>query len=322
MEYRAFGRTGWQVSAIGTGTWAMGSLWGPVDDRESLAALNRAVDLGVNFFDTADAYGSEPLLGQLRRSRRESIYIATKIGMGVNPDPRGYNRKNIEGFVDGSLRKLGVETLDLLHLHCPPIEVYNPEVFGILDDLVKAGKIRFYGASVERISEALKAIEFPNVQSLQLVFNMLRQRPIDDLFPETKRRGVAIVARVPLASGMLTGKLTRQTKFARDDHRNFNRDGSAFDRGETFSGVDFEVGLASVDELRPLVPEGWSMAQMALRWILMFDDVACTIPGAKRPAQVEDNVRAASLPPLSEETMAAVRSVYDRHIRKDVHHVW
>jgi aryl-alcohol dehydrogenase-like predicted oxidoreductase len=322
MEYRAFGRTGWQVSAIGTGTWAMGSLWGPVDGRESLAALNRAVDLGVNFFDTADAYGSEPLLGQLRRQRRESIYIATKIGMGVNPDPRGYNRKNIEGFVDGSLRKLGVETLDLLHLHCPPIEVYNPEVFGILDDLVKAGKIRFYGASVERISEALKAIEFPNVQSLQLVFNMFRQRPIDDLFPETKRRRVAIVARVPLASGMLTGKLTRQTKFARDDHRNFNRDGSAFDRGETFSGVDFEVGLASVDELRPLVPEGWSMAQMALRWILMFDDVACTIPGAKRPAQVEDNVRAASLPPLSEETMAAVRSVYDRHIRKDVHHVW
>jgi aryl-alcohol dehydrogenase-like predicted oxidoreductase len=322
MEYRAFGRTGWQVSAIGTGTWAMGSLWGPVDDRESLAALNRAVDLGVNFFDTADAYGSELLLGQLRRQRRESIYIATKIGMGVNPDPRGYNRKNIEGFVDGSLRKLGVETLDLLHLHCPPIEVYNPEVFGILDDLVKAGKIRFYGASVERISEALKAIEFPNVQSLQLVFNMFRQRPIDDLFPETKRRGVAIVARVPLASGMLTGKLTRQTKFARDDHRNFNRDGSAFDRGETFSGVDFEVGLASVDELRPLVPEGWSMAQMALRWILMSDDVACTIPGAKRPAQVEDNVRAASLPPLSEETMAAVRSVYDRHIRKDVHHVW
>jgi len=322
MEYRAFGRTGWQVSAIGTGTWAMGSLWGPVDDRESLAALNRAVDLGVNFFDTADAYGSELLLGQLRRQRRESIYIATKIGMGVNPDPRGYNRKNIEGFVDSSLRKLGVETLDLLHLHCPPIEVYNPEVFGILDDLVKAGKIRFYGASVERISEALKAIEFPNVQSLQLVFNMFRQRPIDDLFPETKRRGVAIVARVPLASGMLTGKLTRQTKFARDDHRNFNRDGSAFDRGETFSGVDFEVGLASVDELRPLVPEGWSMAQMALRWILMFDDVACTIPGAKRPAQVEDNVRAASLPPLSQETMAAVRSVYDRHIRKDVHHVW
>ena len=322
MEYRAFGRTGWQVSAIGTGTWAMGSLWGPVDDRESLAALNRAVDLGVNFFDTADAYGSELLLGQLRRQRRESIYIATKIGMGVNPDPRGYNRKNIEGFVDGSLRKLGVETLDLLHLHCPPIEVYNPEVFGILDDLVKAGKIRFYGASVERISEALKAIEFPNVQSLQLVFNMFRQRPIDDLFPETKRRGVAIVARVPLASGMLTGKLTRQTKFARDDHRNFNRDGSAFDRGETFSGVDFEVGLASVDELRPLVPEGWSMAQMALRWILMFDDVACTIPGAKRPAQVEDNVRAASLPPLSEETMAAVRSVYERRIWKDVHHVW
>lgn len=322
MEYRAFGRTGWKVSTTGTGTWAMGSLWGPVDDRESLAALNRAVDLGVNLFDTADVYGSEPLLGQLRRDRRETIYIATKLGMRVNPDPRGYNRKNIAVFVESSLRNLGVEALDLLQLHCPPIEVYNPEVFGILDDLVKEGKVRFYGVSVERIREALKAIEFPNVQSVQLVFNMFRQRPIDDLFPETIRRRVAVVARVPLASGMLTGKMTRETRFARDDHRSFNRDGSAFDRGETFAGVDFEVGLASVEELRPLVPEGWSMAQMALRWILMFDAVTCAIPGAKRPAQVEDNVRAAALPPLPEETMAAVRSVYDRHIRKDVHDLW
>ena len=322
MEYRPFGRTGWRVSATGTGTWAMGSLWGPVDDRESLAALDRAVGLGVNFFDTADVYGSEPLLGQLRRRTKEPIYIATKLGMRINPDPRAYNRKNIGVFVESSLRNLGVEAIDLLQLHCPPIETYNPEVFGLLDDLVKAGKIRFYGVSVERISEALKAIEFPNVQSVQLVFNMFRQRPIDDLFPETKRRGVAVIARVPLASGMLTGKMTRQTKFARDDHRNFNRDGSAFDRGETFGGVDFEVGLAAVDELRPLVPEGWSMAQMALRWILMFDAVACAIPGAKSTAQVEDNVRGAALAPLPEATMAAIRSVYDRRIREDVHHFW
>lgn len=322
MEYRAFGRTGWKVSAIGTGTWAMGSLWGPVDDGESLAALNRAVDLGVNFFDTADVYGSEPLLGQLRRNRREAFYIATKLGMKVNPDARGYNRKNIGNFVDSSLRNLGVEAIDLLQLHCPPIEAYNADVFGILDDLVTAGKVRFYGVSVERVGEALKGIEFPNVQSVQLVFNMFRQQPIDDLFPEAKRRHVAIIARVPLASGMLTGKMTRQTKFARDDHRSFNRDGSAFDRGETFGGVDFEVGLASVDELRPLVPEGWSMGQMALRWILMFDAVTCAIPGAKTPAQIEDNVRAASLPPLPEVAIATARSVYDRRLRTSVSQLW
>ena len=322
MEYRSFGRTGWKVSATGTGTWAMGSLWGPVNDRESLAALNRAVDLGVNFFDTADVYGSEPLLGQLRRQRTETFYIATKLGMQVNPDPAGYTARNIRMFVESSLGNLGVEALDVLQLHCPPVDVYNPEVFGILDDLVTQGKIRFYGVSVERISEALKAIEFPNVQSVQLIFNIFRQRPIDDLFPETRRRHVAVIARVPLASGMLTGKMTRQTKFPKDDHRSFNRDGSAFDKGETFSGVDFDVGLASVDELRPLLPEGWSMAQMALRWILMFDAVTCTIPGAKTPAQLEDNVRAAALPPLSEATMAAIRSVYDRHIRKDVHPFW
>ncbi len=300
----------------------MGSLWGPVDDRASLAALNRALDLGVNFFDTADAYGSEPLLGRLRRVRRDTFYIATKIGMRVNPDPRGYNRRNIGLFVESSLKNLGVETVDLLQLHCPPIAVYNAEVFGILDDLVREGKIRFYGVSVERISEALKAIEFPNVQSVQLVFNLFRQRPIADLFPETKLRHVAVVARVPLASGMLTGKMSRQTKFAKDDHRSFNRDGSAFDRGETFAGIEFETGLAAVEELRPLVPEGWSMAQMALRWILMFDAVTCAIPGAKSPTQVEDNLQAGALPPLSQETMAAITSLYDRRIRKDVHEVW
>ena len=322
MEHRTFGRTGWNVSAIGTGTWAMGSLWGPVDDRQSLAALNRAADLGVNFFDTADVYGSEPLLGELRRQRRDPFYIATKLGMRVNPDPKGYNRRNIRVFVEESLRNLGVEALDLLQLHCPPIQVYNAEVFGILDDLVGEGKIRFYGVSVERIREALRAIEFPNVQSVQLVFNMFRQRPIDDLFPETIRRQVALIARVPLASGLLTGKMTRQTKFARDDHRSFNRDGSAFDRGETFAGVAFETGLAAVEDLRPWVPPGSTMAQMALRWILMFEGVTCAIPGAKSPAQAEDNISAASLPALSSETMAAIRSVYDRHIREDVQDLW
>jgi aryl-alcohol dehydrogenase-like predicted oxidoreductase len=322
MEYRELGRTGWKVSTIGLGTWAMGSSWGPVDDNQSLATLNRALDLGVNFFDTSDAYGSEPLLGQLRRQRHEPFYIATKMGMGVNPDPRGYTRRNLTYFVENSLQNLGVEVIDLMQLHCPPIEAYNPEVFGILDDLVKQGKIRYYGASVERIVEAEKAIQFPNLQSIMIIFNIFRQRPAEAFFDEAKRRGVGIITRVPLASGLLTGKMTPATTFARDDHRTYNRDGRAFDRGETFSGVDFETGLAAVEELRPLVPPGTSMAEMALRWILMFDAVTCTIPGAKRPAQAEDNIRAAELPPLSDDTMQKIRGVYDKYIRAQVHNLW
>src|SRR5512136_1775251 len=285
MEFRELGRTGWKVSRIGLGTWAMGSLWGAVDSRESMAALHRALDLGVNFFDTADVYGSEPLLGQLRRERHELFYIATKMGMGINPDPRGYNRKNLTAFVEGSLRQLGTGTIDLMQLHCPPIEVYNAEVFGILDGLVKQGKIRHYGVSVERIDEARAAIKFPGVQSVMIVFNLFRQRPIEDFFPEAQRRQVGIIARVPLASGLLTGKMTRSTRFERDDHRSFNRQGAAFDKGETFSGVDFEKGLEAVEELRPLVPPGMTMAQLALRWILMYDAVTCAVPGAKRAAQ-------------------------------------
>lgn len=322
MIYRELGRTGWKVSAIGFGTWAIGSLWGPVDERESMAALNRAVDLGVNFFDTADVYGSEPLLGKLKRQRKEPLILATKMGMQVNPDPGGYNRRNLGLFVERSLRSLGVETIDLMQLHCPPIEVYNAEVFGLLDDLVTQGKIRHYGVSVERIDQALKAIEFPNVQSVQIVFNMFRMRPITDLFPEAQRRKVGIIARVPLASGLLTGKMTPSTSFARDDHRAFNRNGAAFDRGETFSGVDYEIGLKAVDQLRPLVPEGATLAQMALRWILMNEAVTCAIAGAKRPDQVEDNVRSADLLPLSASTMERISEVYDQHFRQEVHPLW
>ena len=303
MEYRELGRTGWKVSSIGLGTWAMGSSWGAVDSSEALAALNRALDLGVNFFDTADVYGSEPLLGQLRRERSEPFYIATKLGVRINPDPKAYTRENITAFVEESLRNLGTETIDLMQLHVPPIKVYNHETFGILDDLVAQGKIRHYGVSVERIAEAQKAIEYPGVQSVQIIFNIFRQRPAEDIFPEAKRRRVGIIARVPLASGMLTGKMTRATTFAPDDHRNYNRDGQAFDRGETFSGVDFEIGLQTVEELRPLVPPGATMAQMALRWILMFEDVTCAIAGARRPAQAEYNIHAADLPPLSDSTM-------------------
>jgi aryl-alcohol dehydrogenase-like predicted oxidoreductase len=322
MEYRELGRTGWKVSAIGLGTWAMGSSWGAVDDRQSLATLNRALDLGVNFFDTADVYGSEPLVGRLRRERSEPFYIATKMGVKFNPDPLAYNRENMTASVEGSLRDLGVETIDLMQLHVPPPEVYNAEVFGILDDLVKQGKIRHYGVSVERIAEAEKALEFPGIQSVQIIFNIFRQRPAETFFPEARRRGVGILARVPLASGMLTGKMTRATTFSPDDHRSFNREGQAFDRGETFAGVDFEAGLEAVEELRPLVPVGATMAQLALRWILMFDAVTCTIPGAKRPAQAEDNISAVDLPPLSDSAMEEIRAIYDRHIRAHVHHLW
>ncbi len=322
MEYRQLGRTGWSISAISLGTWAMGGLWGSVDKRECLAALHLALDLGINFFDTSDAYGSEPLLGQLRRERSEPFYIATKMGMGVNPDPRGYTRRNLNGFVESSLQNLGADTIDLMQLHCPPIEVYNPEVFAILDDLVTQGKIRHYGVSVERIVEAREAIKYPGVQSVMLIFNMFRQRPIDEFFPEAQRRQVGIIARVPMASGLLTGKMTRTTKFQPNDHRAFNRQGQAFDRGETFSGVDFERGLQAVEELRPLLPPGATMAQFALRWILMFEAVTCAVPGAKRPTQAEENARAADLPPLSGSTMDRIRDIYDRRIRPDVHHLW
>jgi len=327
MQYRDLGRTGWKVSEISFGAWAIGGAWGPVDDRDSIAALHRAIDLGVNFIDTADVYGdgrSERLVAQVRKERSETIYIATKAGRRLDPHTAdGYNAANLTRFVERSLRNLDTDCIDLLQLHCPPTEVYyRPEVFGALDDLVQAGKIRYYGVSVEKVEEALKAIEYPNVQTVQIIFNMFRHRPAELFFPEAKRRKVGILARVPLASGLLTGKMTPQTSFDLDDHRHFNRHGEAFDVGETFSGVDYKTGLEAVEALRPLVPPGATMAQFALRWILMFDAVTCAIPGAKRPSQAEDNVRAADLPPLSPETMAKVREVYDRYIREQVHHRW
>ena len=327
MEYRELGRTGWKVSAIGFGSWAIGGTWGAVDDRESLAALQRALDLGVNFFDTADVYGdgrSERLLAQLRKGRREPFYIATKAGRRLDPHiASGYNRQNLTAFVERSLKNLDTEALDLLQLHYPPSEVYYmPEVFDVLDDLVKAGKLRYYGVSVEKVEEALKAIEYPGVQSVQIIFNIFRQRPADLFFAEAQRRRVGILARVPLASGILTGKLTRASQFAPDDHRTFNRHGEAFDRGETFSGLDYEVGLEAVEALRPLVPPGQTMTQMALRWILMFPAVTCAIPGAKRPQQAEENIQAASLPPLPDATMTEIGEIYNRYVRSHVHHYW
>jgi aryl-alcohol dehydrogenase-like predicted oxidoreductase len=327
MQYRELGRTGWKVSEISFGAWAIGSMWGAVDDNESLAALHRAVDLGVNFIDTADVYGmghSERLVARLRKERKETLYVATKAGRRLSPHTTdGYNRQNLTRFIEDSLKNLATDCLDLVQLHCPPTPVYyRPEVFGALDGLVKAGKIRYYGVSVETVEEALKAIEFPGVQSVQIIFNMFRLRPAELFFCEAKRRKVGILARVPLASGLLTGRMTRATTFGKDDHRNFNRHGEMFDVGETFSGVDFETGLRAVEELRALVPPGATMTQFALRWILMFDAVSCAIPGAKRPAQVDENFRAGELPPLSDAQMAKVREVYDRLIRAQVHQRW
>jgi aryl-alcohol dehydrogenase-like predicted oxidoreductase len=327
MRYRELGRTGWKVSEISLGTWAMGSAWGSVDDAESLAALHRAVDLGVNFIDTADVYGrgrSERLIARLKKERRETIYVATKAGRRLAPHTAdGYNRPNLTQFVEDSLRNLQTDCLDLVQLHCPPAEVYyRPEVFGVLDDLAKAGKIRYYGVSVEKVEEALKAIEYPGVQTIQIIFNMFRLRPAELFFPQALRRRVGILARVPLASGLLTGKMTRQSTFAGDDHRTLNRHGELFDVGETFSGVDFEAGLAAVEELRALLPPGVTLAQLALRWILMFDAVTCAIPGAKRPSQAEENVRAADLPPLTAAQMVRVREIYNQCVREHVHQRW
>ena len=327
MNYRELGRTGWKVSSISFGAWAIGSAWGTVDDKDSLAALNRALDMGVNFFDTADVYGdgrSESLLANLKRERKEDFYIATKAGRRLNPHTAsGYNKKNITAFVERSLKNLNTETIDLLQLHCPPTEVYYmPQTFAVLDDLIKEGKLRYYGVSVEKVEEALKAIEYPGVQTVQIIYNIFRQRPAELFFHEAIKKKVGILARLPLSSGMLTGKMTKKSTFEGDDHRKFNRHGEAFDRGETFSGVDYDLSLEVVEELKPLVPEGMSMTQFALRWILMNPAVTCAIPGAKNPKQADENFSAADLPEIPKSTMKKILEIYSAKIRPAVHHYW
>lgn len=327
MEYRSLGTTGYSVSAVSFGAWAIGGSWGSVDDQQSRAALHRALDLGVNFIDTADVYGdgrSERLIRDVLRERGDRVYVATKAGRRLDPhNAAGYTLKNLSAFVERSLENLGMESLDLVQLHCPPSSVYDsPDVFAALDAIKAQGKIRAYGVSVETVDEAQRALRYPGVQSVQIIFNMFRLKPAEGFFPLAEERKVGILARVPLASGLLTGKITPDTSFPKDDHRNFNRFGESFDRGETFSGVDLAAAFAAVDELKTLVPHGATLAQFALRWILMFPAVSCAIPGAKRPDQAEENVKAASLPALDQETMSAVRGIYDRHIRGLVHHLW
>ena len=328
MRSREFGRTGRKVSEIGCGAWAIGASWGHVDEADALAALHQTLDAGVTFLDTADVYGdgrSEQLIARVLKERGgDRPFVATKTGRRLpKQEVAGYSLETMSGFIDRSLKKLQVDTLDLVQLHCPPTDLYyHPEVFGSLDRLVEQGKIRNYGVSVERVEEALKALEYPGVQSIQIIFNIFRQRPAERLFALAQEKQVAIIARVPLASGQLSGKFPTDTKFEATDHRQFNRNGEAFDVGETFSGVPYEKGLAAVERVRPLVGGDTTMARFALRWILMFDAVTVAIPGARNGAQARSNAEAAALPALPQAAMAELRAIYDQDIKPFVHQRW
>ncbi|PDT36085.1 aldo/keto reductase [Rhizobium sp. M10] len=328
MKHHAFGRMPFTVTNVGFGAWQIGGSWGDISEADGRAALNAALDAGMTFIDTADVYGdgrSEKIIADVLKTRGgERPMVATKAGRRLNPHvAEGYSKANLEGFIDRSLKNLAVDSLDLVQLHCPPREVfYQPEVFDGLDALQRAGKIKGYGVSVEKVEDGLKAIEYPGVVSIQIIYNIFRQRPDHLFFAEARRRNVAIIARVPLASGLLSGKITRETHFASDDHRNFNRHGEAFDVGETFAGVPFEVGLQAVEEVRKLVPAGATMAAFALRWILMSDAVTVVIPGARNGEQAKANAAAADLAPLSADVMAATREIYARLIAPHVHQRW
>jgi aryl-alcohol dehydrogenase-like predicted oxidoreductase len=327
VQYRRLGKTGREVSAIGFGAWAIGADWGIVDDAQSLRALHAAAEAGVTLIDTADVYGdgrSEKVIGQFLRERSgERFFVATKMGRRVPLDPAQYTPEAFRAWVGRSRENLGVDRLDLVQLHCLPTDIYyRPEIFAALDELVAAGAIANYGVSVERVEEGLKAIEYPGVASVQIIFNMLRQRPADHFLAEAKRREVGVLARVPMASGLLTGKMSKQTAFDAADHRSYNRHGEAFDVGETFAGVDYEAGLAFVEELRSLVPAGATMAQMALRWILMFDGVTAAIPGAKSPEQAKANAAAADLAAIPPATLERIRVLYEERIKPLVHQRW
>ncbi|PST27167.1 aldo/keto reductase [Mesorhizobium plurifarium] len=328
MKTRILGRTGATISEIGFGAWQIGGSWGDVSEEDGKRALNAALDSGITFIDTADVYGdgrSERIIRDVLKERGgERPFVATKAGRRLDPHvANGYTGANIEAFIDRSLGNLGLDTLDLVQLHCPPTDVYyRPEVFGALDRLVAKGKIRHYGVSVERVEEALKAIEYPGVATVQIIYNIFRQRPHDLFLAEARKKNVGVIVRVPLASGLLSGRIGRDTVFAPDDHRNFNRHGEAFDVGETFAGVPFDVALEAVDELRALVPAQMPMAQFALRWILVQDAVSVVIPGARNAAQAQSNAAASALAPIDEATLAAIAALYERLIKVHVHQRW
>ena len=326
MKYRKFANLGWNVSEIGIGCWAIGSEWGEVSEVDAREVLKTSLDKGVNFFDTADVYGdgrSEKFVGELIKSTSEKIFVATKSGRRLNPhNAKGYNLKNIERFIDRSLINLGIDCIDLLQLHCPPSEICpKKETYEMMDEIVKKGKIANYGVSVEKVSEAMDAIQFPNVKSIQIIFNIFRQKPAEFFFKEAAKKKIAIIARVPLASGLLTGKMNQKSVFPENDHRNYNINGDAFDIGETFSGIDFNQGLKIVEILKNLLPKNFSLTDLALKWILMHEEVTVVIPGAKNSSQVQTNVNASELEDIS-SLMPKINSIYDEFIKPAVENRW
>lgn len=328
MQKRRLGKTGFDISEIALGTWQVGGRWGDAfSDANAEAIVNRAIDAGINFIDTADVYSagaSEAAVGRVVRSRSERVYVATKCGRQISPHVNaGYTVERLRGFVEASLKNTGLDALDLIQLHCPPTEVYyRPEIFELFDKLKQEGKILNLGVSVEKVEEALKAIEYPNVTTVQIIFNMFRHRPAGLFFEQAAKRDVGVIVRVPLASGLLSGKFGRDTKFGPEDHRTFNRDGAAFDKGETFSGVDYETGLAAVEEIKRVFPGNAPLAHWALRWVLMFPQVSCVIPGASKPEQLQSNLAAAGVRALTSDEMEAVRGIYDKYVKPSVHHLW
>jgi aryl-alcohol dehydrogenase-like predicted oxidoreductase len=324
MKKRILGKTGFEISEISLGTWQVGGKWG--DDFSHSNAdkiLNTAIDNGVNFIDTADVYGdgeSEKAVGRFVKQRKERIYVASKCGRKLNPHTdKSYTTAALRKFVDDSLKNMGLETLDLIQLHCPPSETYNrPEIFDLFNTLKKEGKILNLGVSVETVEEALKAIEYDNVTTIQIIFNMFRMRPSEKFFSEAAKKNVGIIVRVPLASGLLSGKFSANTQFGKDDHRTFNRNGEAFDKGETFSGIDYMKGIAAVEEIKKLFSQDADLAALALRWVLMFKEVSCVIPGASRPEQVVPNLLASQLPDLSIDQMKGVEEIYKQMIWPDL----
>ncbi|WP_432828384.1 aldo/keto reductase [Dactylosporangium sp. CA-092794] len=328
MQERILGRTGVPVGVVGLGAWQLGADWGEVDEDDALATLTAAHEAGVTFIDTADVYGdgrSEQLVGAFLRSlpAGHRVTVATKMGRRVPQEASRYNLDNFRAWNDRSRENLGVDTLDLVQLHCPPTEVYSTdEVFDALDLMVEEGRMRAYGVSVETTAEALTAIARPGVATVQIIFNMLRLKPLDDVLPAAEKMGVGIIARVPLASGLLSGRYDEYTTFGADDHRTYNRHGEAFDQGETFSGVDYETGLHAVRRLTEFTPDGLSMAQFALRWIIDHPAVSVVIPGARNATQARANAAAAGAAPLSPEVHEAVKDTYDELLRTSVHSRW
>lgn len=326
MNQRKFGKTGRMVSEIGLGTWQLGTKWGdPFNEAEAMRILEASYESGINLIDTADIYNggnSELAIGKFLTQHRDHFFVVTKCGRGLDPHTaEGYTAENMERFIDGSLQRLGTQQLDMVLLHCPPTSVYqNDELFAGMEKLVQKGKIAHYGVSIEKVSEGLQAMEYP-ISAIEVIFNMFRLKPAEQLFPAAKAKEIGILARVPLASGLLTGRYTKDTVFGKDDHRSYNRNGEAFDKGETFSGVDYDRGLQAVEALKQLFGTE-DLIPYALRWILMHDAVSAVIPGASKREQVLFNVKAAEMPALTAEQMAGVSYIYDQYFRESVHENW